>query len=554
MLRTQVLSPLLVGREAELEALEALLLGAAAGTGSTALVAGDAGIGKSRLCRELKARATREGIRVIEGRSSPAESSVPYGPFMDALRFRIARGEGEQAARFLEPVIGRVAPLFAELSELGTPGAAAEATDVTAAFEAIFRVLQRLAAHGPVLVLLEDIHWTDPTSHDLLHYLARRIGDEPLLLVATFRTDELHPGHPVHRLAAMLGRERVAHRLDLDPLSEPEVRSMLAAMLGIEPTPGFAEAVWRRTEGNPLFVEEVLSGLVQTRPQSFPAFDAEDLADAALPATINDIVLSRIEPLGPDAVEALQVAAVIGRRFRFDVLAAALDWPDDRLLPVVERAMGQRILVEEQGGAEEAYAFRHSLAQEVLYGATIGRRKRVWHRRVAAALETTDAARGLPHTTLAHHYRLGGDPGRARRHAVLAGDEAARLCAWSDAEAFYEEALAALEHGPRDAALEAEVVEKLAEVAWWQNRPGASEQYAQEALELHRSLGDRPRMAALLRRLAALYAYQHGDTGRSVAMLRHALAVLDDEAPAERIFLMNDLGRLHLARGEFTEA
>lgn len=552
MLKRQLLSRLLAGRDAELEALTERLEAACDGHGGTALIGGDAGMGKSRLCRELKQRAAARDVRVIEGRCSPAESGVPYGPFIDALRFRIARGEGEEAAQVLAPILAHVAPLFSELSAIA--GGGQEPSGVHAPFEPIFEVIRRLARLGPSLFLIEDVHWADATSRDLVHYMARHLAGEPVLLVVTYRTDELHIGHPVHRLVSSLVRERLALSIQLEPLALPAVEAMLTSMLERAPSADLVRAVRDRSDGNPLFIEELMSALAEQRPDSTD-YDAAALVEAAPPATIHDIMAARLDPLGDDAAEAMAVAAVIGRRFRFDVLARALDWPDDRLLALVERLLERGVLVEEEGGAGESYLFRHSLMQEVLYAGAIGRRRRVWHRRVAEAIERVGGQPGaLLHTTLAHHYRAGGDPQRARVHAVLAGDEAVRLCAWTDAQRLYEQALAAVEQEDPDPALEATLLEKMAGVAWWQNRFDLLEQYATDALALRRSLGDRARQAALLRRLAELHAYQRSEPDRAIALLSEALALLDEDAGAALASVHNDLGRLHLARGALDDA
>lgn len=562
MIHTPLLSPVLVGRDAELRVLQEMLDGAVTGAGGTALIGGDAGIGKSSLCRALKARAADSGVRLVEGRCSPAESTLPYGPFLDALRFRLGQGRGEsrELAETLDPILDLVGPLFSELSALAAEGGGAEAGRRGAAatampFERILLSVRRLAAAGPMLLLLEDVHWADPTSRDLLHYLARQVAGEPILLLATYRTDELHSGHPVHKLVATLGRERLAQRIQLEPLVADDVRAMLAAMLEADPAPEFVETVLERTEGNPLFIEELMTALAHERPEKHPDYSPADLADAAVPPTIHEIVLGRIEPMGADTVEASTVAAVIGRRFRFDTLQHALSWSEERLLPIVEDLVRHRILVELAGRAEDRFAFRHTLVQEVLLGSVIGRRRRQWHRRIAAALERYGGESALPHTTLAYHYGEGGELRRAREHAVLAGDEAVRLCAWRQAELMYERALQVSEQEPPDAELQASLLEKMTEVAWWQDRTGALEQYAQEALSLRRSLGETQPVAALLRRLAHVYAYQKGELTRAVAALKEALEVLDSaDACAELALVKNDLGRVHLARGDYAMA
>ncbi len=217
MLTKQVTCPVLVGRKNELQALIEMLERAVSGRGDTVLIAGDAGIGKSRLCRELKREATARGIRLIQGHCSMAESAVPYGPFMDALRFRLERGDGMAVAQLLGPLLRYLAPLFPELPTGGATAGELSEGPAERAFEAIGQVLQRLAELGPLLLLLEDFHWADPTSRDLLYFLSRRVGDLPLLIVLTCRSDELHLGHPVRRLSAMLTRERLAREITLAP-------------------------------------------------------------------------------------------------------------------------------------------------------------------------------------------------------------------------------------------------------------------------------------------------------------------------------------------------
>lgn len=544
-------SPAFIGRAEELSELTRLLARAIQGEGAAAVIGGDAGVGKTRLCRELKAAAAAHQMRVIEGRCSPAEAAIPYGPFVDALRFRLGKGEGAEAAAVLQPILAHVAPLF---SGLAVPPQlerrSADATDVP--FERIFGVLHRLAGLGPVLFIIEDLHWADPTSRDLIQFITRHIASLSMMFVTTYRTDEIHAGHPVHRVVAAIAREPHAVRMQLEPLPLPQVTQMLALLLGAEPDADFARAVWRRTEGNPLFLEELITVLTQAFPGRTD-FGAADLSQVSTPTTLSEMVHERLATLSPDACEALLVGSVIGRRFRFDVLAAALEWSEDRLLPAVEQLVVQGLLVEVSEEQEETYAFRHSLVQEAMYGSTIGRRRRIWHRRVAAALEGGAGGTELLHTTLARHYNLGGEPDKARVHFMLGGDEAARLCAWKDAEAMYEEALSIAERQGNDAGDEADIIERLAEVAWWQNQLPAVEQYASEALMIRRALGQRAAAALLLRRLANLDAHQRGDFGSAVKRLEEALALLDDNS-SEAPVILNDLGRLQLARNEWPEA
>lgn len=546
MLHRQHISPVMAGRRSELEALCEMLVAAQGGTGSVALVGGDAGIGKTRLCRALKSEAANRHVRVIEGRCSPAESSVPYGPFMDALRFRLSKGEGAAAARVLEPVLGHLTPLFSSLASADEVRPA-EAT--AQPFETIFGVFRRLGELGPVVLILEDIHWADATSRDLLHHLARQVGKLPLLLVATYRTDEMHPGHPIHRLAAALTRERATLRIQLEPLRAADVQQILQATMDVPAMPEVAEAVCRRTEGNPLFVEELIGVILQSTSHVKESLTPAEIEAIPLPGTVHELVWERVGRLSADAREAVTVAAVIGRRFRFDVLGAAMRWPPERLLKVIEELVAHHVVAETRDDDVEYYTFQHSLVQEVLYASTIGRRRREWHRRVAAAFEQAQESGGLSHTTLAHHYTEGGDFDRARVHLLAAGDEAASLCAWKDAESMYEEALAALERSGGDAPAEADILERMADVAGWQDRISAVEQYAGEALAIRRAHRQDRHAARLLRRLASIDAHQRGEHDRAVVRLRDALDLVQPHDP-EYACLLNDLGRLHMRQGQ----
>jgi DNA-binding CsgD family transcriptional regulator/tetratricopeptide (TPR) repeat protein len=554
MLLPQVVCPVLVGREAELQALVEIVDRAVAGRGETVFLGGDAGIGKSRLCREFKHHAAARQARVVEGRCSSVESAVPYGPFMDALRFRLARGEGRVAAHVLGPIVSHLAPLLPELAAEADPAGDAHGSGERP-FAAIFEVVERLTELGPLLLVLEDIHWADPTSRELLQYLSRRIRTLPVLIVATYRTDELHLRHPTRRLIAALTGERLAREIVLAPLTEEQVGRMVGAIIGGDPLAHLVEVIQQRAEGNPFFVEELLKGLADAGRLG-PAAGAAAVERAELPATVSETVLARLEPLGEPAFELLSTAAVIGRRFDFDLLQHVSGLAEEELLPLVERLVQQQVLVEEGTGTDECFAFRHVLMQEVLYSHLLARRRRIVHRRVAAALEARPPEqRALSADALAYHYRAGGDDLRARAYAVLAGDQAARLYAWEDAEARYERALASLEGAAPDAPLEAQVLEKLVYVSWWQGRAENALEYAEDALALRRRIGEPRPLAVTLRHTGLLHAYHRGDWARGIALVREALSLLAEEPEdVEQARAANDLGRLLIACGEFDEA
>jgi DNA-binding CsgD family transcriptional regulator len=555
MLTHQLSCPLLIGREAEGEALARLLDLTVAGHGQMVFVSGDAGIGKSRLCQALRQRAVDRGLRVLVGRCS-AQSVLPYGPFMDALRFRLAKGEGQEAARVLGPLASRLARLLPELRQ-DADGSASDPDELapppTHPFESIFEALERLAELGPVLLVLEDLQYADSTSRELLHFLAHRIQTLPVMIAGTARSDALHSRHPLRRVVASLGAERLAREIVLAPLTEVGVARMIEAMVGSEPSPSFVDAVSRRSEGNPFFVEELLKGLADR--DQLQADPHRDAAEIHLPPTLREMVLARLEPLGEQALSVLSTAAVIGRRFDFEVLQRVSGLAEEELLGIIERLVEQHVLVEERGSGEW-FGFRHALTQEVLYRNLVVRRRRLLHRQVAAVLETRrSTALELSREALAFHHRAGGDADRARLHAVLAGDQAMRLSAWRDAESWYERALESPEGATPEPALEAQVMEKLAYVSWWQGRADLALSHTERALAVRRALGDPRALSAALRHAGLLHGYHRGDWARGIALLRESLAVLETEPEgAETARAANDLGRLLIGSGELDDA
>ena len=550
-MRSPLNCPSSIGREAPLQALLERLDSAVHGQGKVLLLGGDAGIGKSRLVRDLKSEAQTRMVRVIEGRCTSTESSVPYAPLMDALRFRIAKGEGEAVAKMLGPLRAVLAPLFPQLE--GTPDSTETQRDRAKErpFELIFRVLERLASDDPMLLILEDIHWADQTSLELLHHLAHRATSFKMLVVATYRSDELHSGHPVRKLLGSLARDRVGEEMRLQPLTTEETAQMLRCLLDVEPSPEFTASIYKRSEGNPFFVEELLSVLGPIEPNADAAVALER---ARLPSTVSEAVLARVNTLEPRAIEALCVAAVIGRTVEFEDLRAVLDMPEEELVGILEQLVAHQLLREDHSDTGDTYSFPHALMQETLYESVIARRRRLLHRRVAESLEKRGGRTPTRLDELAYHFRLGGDHERAYKYSRLAGDEAVRLRAWDDAAAHYEHALASLEDQSDNGARAAGLLERLASVAWRQSRAAQGRQYAEDALRLRRALGEDEETARVLRSLATLRV-EEGDTEGAAEALDEALRLLGEESNSRELGpIYDDLGRLSLVRGDLDRA
>ncbi|MFL5762017.1 MAG: AAA family ATPase [Thermomicrobiales bacterium] len=417
--------PVLVGREREQQRLGALLAAATSGRGCLVLVGGEAGIGKSALVRALVAEATTLGATVAAGHCYDLSATPPYGPWRELLA-RLPSDDGAP-------------PLPAELIDAGAPALGGE----TGLFQKMHDVLADAAASRPTVGVLEDLHWADQASLDLLRFLARRLASLPLLLVATYRADELTRRHPLAQLLPTLVREAPTERLDLRRLDEVALRDLVAVRY---PLPAEAEArlvdhLQRGAEGNPFYAQELLRDLEEERvlAPGEPQWTLGDLARVRVPALLQQVVERRLARLGEAARDRLAVAAVIGQQVPIAVWQASGGLTEDEVLQTVDRAVEAHLL--EAGDDGSAVGFAHALVREVLYEDILPPRRRVWHRRVAevtAALPTPDP------DAVAYHFGQAGDT-RAADWLVRAGERALRTYAWLTAHDRFAAAVGLLE-------------------------------------------------------------------------------------------------------------
>jgi hypothetical protein len=287
----RVTSSHLIGREAELAALEAALQDAAGGRASLTFVAGESGVGKSRLLGDLERRARERGALVLAGDCVDlGEAELPYAPLVAALRPLARAGDpalAGDAGAAVAPLLPGSAPARAEPPD---PGAQARL------FEGLLSLLDALGAREPVLLVIEDLHWADRSTRAALAFLARSLCGERVALVASYRPDELHRRHPLRPLLAELEREPRARRIALAPLTREELADQLADILGAAPDAELLERLWTRTGGNPLFCEELLAAGLDGR--------------GAPPDTLRDALMVRVERLSEPAQELLRLVAV----------------------------------------------------------------------------------------------------------------------------------------------------------------------------------------------------------------------------------------------------
>jgi DNA-binding NarL/FixJ family response regulator/tetratricopeptide (TPR) repeat protein len=422
-----------IGRAVELRRLDALLERAGQGSPQVVLVAGDAGVGKTRLLLALADRARQRGTRVLMGASVElGDIGFAYLPVVDALR---ELADDPEEARLLTgaamtaPALGRLLPGIEPARPAG------DSLDQLQVLDAVRAVLVGLAERSPVALVLEDLHWADRATRDLVAFLARTLRAGQVTLVVSYRSDELHRRHPLRPWLAELVRLPAVERLELAPFTRAELAEHLEAIAGAPLPAEQVEGIYARSEGNPFYAEQLL------------AAGAGD-AHVELPPTLVEVLLARVQGLSEPAQLVLRVAAVAGRRVPHRLLAAVAGQPEAELEQGLHEAVGAGVLATDV--ATGGYAFRHALLQEAVYGDLLpGERVRLHaaYARLLAA-DPDGAAAELAHHCLASHDLVG-----ALAASVRAAEEAEAVLAPADALRHLSAALRVWERVPEPVAV-----------------------------------------------------------------------------------------------------
>ncbi|MHB8574033.1 MAG: serine/threonine-protein kinase, partial [Dehalococcoidia bacterium] len=446
-----------VGREQELRQLELAFDAAVSGQGSLLMVVGEPGIGKTTLTEQLATYASLRGGRTLVGHCYEEGSlSLPYLPFVEALRTYVLSREPDQLRSELGTAAPEVARIVSEVRDrvqveaVGGTGGAGE--DRYRLLQGVCSFLRNAAQLQPLVLVLEDLHDAEHGTLDLLTFLARQLGETRLLVVGTYRDVEVDRNHPLSATLAELRRLGNFGRVLLRGLTADEVQRMLSAIAGQDVPWGLAEGVHRQTEGNPLFVQEVMrylaeEGLIKREGGQWAAGDRPLLAN--IPEGLRDVIGKRLARLSPACNQILTLAAVIGRDFALQTLQMIAGVPDDALLGAVEEALKVAVLQDQSRPGSVRYRFAHAFFRQTLYEELITPRRLRIHQQVARALEVQYAGRLDEHAAeLAEHFAQSSDPAelaKAVEYGELAARRARAVFAHSEAARLLEQALAVQE-------------------------------------------------------------------------------------------------------------
>ncbi|WP_433377130.1 helix-turn-helix transcriptional regulator [Actinoplanes sp. CA-142083] len=468
-------SEVLVGREADLGALRDALKRARSAEPSTVLVGGEAGVGKTRLVEEFRRGLTGEPVRVLTGQCLElGEEGLPFAPFAAAVR-ELVRSEGMAVLDGREREFARLLP------ELGPPPEPGDARRGLL-FESVGALLERVGGEQPVVLIIEDLHWADRATRDLIAFLVRSARVPQMLLIGTYRTDELQRGHPLRPFLAELDRVRGVQRHELGRLDREGTAEMLTQILGVEPRDATVDAVNERAQGNPFFIEQFAA--------------AADPACGDIPTSLRDLLLSRVDLLPEPAQRVLRVAAVGGTKFGHDLLFRVAGMDEGALESALRAIVAAQLIVFDPDGG---YEFRHALVREAVHDDLLPGEHARMHARYAEAVEEDPSlvSAGRAPAEIAHHWHAARDHPRALVSAKRAADAAGRSFAYGE---------------------QARLLDRVLEL--WEDVPEAGSLLGIGHLDLLEE--------------AALVAIDSGDHMRALTLTRVALGDLDAEAEPMR--------------------
>jgi DNA-binding CsgD family transcriptional regulator len=501
------LSPVMVGRTAELEGLVRLLAGATAPT--VALIGGEAGIGKTRLVQEMLDRLAQDTI-VLTGQADPGALGRPFELLLDAVG---DRGLTDQQSGLVALITDQRRPPEERV-------------------RSAFALVHSLAAGRPAVLVFDDLHWADSESVALFDRLAEPDGGR-LLLVGTYRPDSLSRRHPAADLMPRLERRHSVTHVRLERLRAADVSAFLTAIYGQVPSFRVVEALHARTGGNPFFLEEILNAAGDA--------DLDDLCASPLPWSLAEAVRAQLDDLDPEARRIVEAASVLGRKVTFDLLATVTRCTEDELIAVLRDLVHRGLMVEAEN---DVFSFRHALAREAIEGDLLGRERRRLHQ---AALEALHDTGSVDVAAIARHAH------GARRTAELLA--AARLGSTESlAVGSSYQALQLAELGLSEAEDDLELLSVAARAAWLAGLIDDAQDHASHWLAVARGAGDVQAEAAALR-LAVRLHWEAGELHQMDAAaeaVRTIVSRLDREE--DRAWSMAVMAQAHMLRGRADEA
>jgi adenylate cyclase len=556
----------LVDRFEEMSALKEAIYEAAHGEGGLVFVHGEAGIGKTRLLRELGAYAQSRGVQVLHGRCPGLfrmDGVPPYVIWKEVIKDYLETCIPEQLYRVIGYYPAEVAKLVPELSQkLRTMPPSLPISpeqEQNRLFEAVSQFITNLSREAPLLVILDDLQWTDPSSLLLLHYLARGVQKTPMLLLGAYRSTDVDAKHPLAPILAELNRERLPQSVSLKRMSLNDISEMIRNILEQEDIPQeFCKLIFEKTRGNPFFAEEVIKSLKEEdviyREEN--KWKIKEVSKLELPETVKNVVKARIGRLDDESQKVLTAASIIGNDFTLTVLQEIIGLDVGSLRKMLDGLLKTGLLKYRVVRGEGACSFADIIIRDVVYEDIGTFERQQLHGVVGVALEKAYAAKIDEHFgELASHFLESGDKDKALDYFLKAGDKAAGIYANAEAASYYRSALKLLEEKEGDLQEKEQVLERLGDIERLEGKLDACMKHWDEALLILTRLQNKQKTATLHRRMATVLWEAIGDKEKAKEHHEAALEILEVEPESvELARLYEDIAHMLRRKGEAAKA
>ena len=556
----------LVDRTGEMNALKEAVYKAVHGEGCLVLVQGEAGIGKTRLLREVGAYAKSRGVQVLYGRC-PAlfrmDGVPPYIIWKEVIKDYLETCTLEHLDRVIGYYPAEVAKLVPEISQkLRTIPQSFQISpeqEQNRLFEAVSQFITNISREAPLLVILDDLQWTDPSSLLLLHYLARGVEKMSMLLLGAYRSTDIDDKHPLTAVLAELNRERLPQEIQLKRMSLSDVSEMVRNILEQENVPEeFCRLVYDKTRGNPFFAEEVVKSLkedgVICREEDEWKF--REVSAIEFPKSVKNVLKTRLSRLDGDSQHILAIASFIGNDFTLEALCAVTGIEEDKLLKLVDNLFKTGMIREQIVHGEGVCSFADILVRDVVYEEVSPLNRKKIHKTVGHALEKVYAETIDEHFgELAFHFIEGGDKEKALDYFLKAAEKAQKVYAHNEGFSYLQQALNLLEEKKVSVEQEAGVIEKLGDLKAWMGETDACLEYWDKSLSLWNQLGNLRKTADLNVKIAGVLWDDVGDKDKASEHHAAALRILEKEsASVELARLYENMSHMLWRTGEIAKA
>jgi len=552
----------LIDRVEEMDALKEAVYRAVHGEGGLVFIHGEAGIGKTRLVRELGAYARSRGVQVLHGRC-PAlfrmDGVPPYILWKEVIKEYLETCNPEQLYRVIGYYPAEVAKLVPELSQklraIPQSFPISPEQEQNRLFEAVSQFLTNISRETPLLVILDDLQWTDPSSLLLLHYLAHDVQKTPLLLLGAYRSTDIDAKHPLSPVLSELNRERLPQSIHLKRMSLSDVSEIIKNILEQEDVPAeFCTLVYEKTKGNPFFAEEVVKSLKEEEVifREGNRWEFKNVSKIEFPETVKNVLKTRFSRLDDECQNALTLASFVGNDFTLEVMSVLTGIEENRLLELMDRILKTGLIKQREVRGVGTCSFADVLVRDVVYEEVGLLKRKKLHGIVGCALEKVYAAKIDEHFgELAYHFLETGDKEKALDYFLNAGEKSQKMYAYDEAFSYLSHALKLLEE--KDGSIEerARITERLGDIKTWIGQFDAGMEWWDGALTLWAQLEDRKSVSRLHVKMAHAFWDFAGDKKKASEHHQRALEILEKEPEnVELANLYEDIGHRLWRSGE----